>query len=122
MNFDLNYFIKQQGLRGCGLAVRSLQESDVSIQQIVDYLGPRFDKNGWKILPPQVTPDVQLGITNLYRRVFKRGNILTNTISLEFARGIVVEANDKKVNWAEYVVYVNSKRRSLEASRRNRSL
>ena len=122
MNFDLNYFTKRQGLQGCGLAVRSLQESDVSIQQIVDYLGSRFDKNGWKILPPRVTLDVQLGITNLYRRVFRRDNILNDIISLEFARGIAAEANDKKVNWTEYAVYVNSKRRSLEASRRNRSL
>ena len=112
----------RQGLQGSGLAVRALQENDVSTQQIINYLGPRFDKNGWKILPPQVTPEVQFSITDLYRRVFRRGNILNDTISLEFARGIVAEANDKKVNWAEYVFYVNSKRRSLEASRRIRSL
>ena len=47
---------------------------------------------------------------------------MNDTISLEFARGIVAEANDKKVNWAEYAFYVNSKRRSLEASHRIRSL
>ena len=111
-----------QGLRGSGLAVRALQESDVSTQQIIDYLGPRFDKNGWKILPPRVTPEVQFGITDLYRCIFRRGNILNDTISLEFARGIVAEANDKKVNWAEYAFHVNSKRWSLEAFRRIRSL
>ena len=88
----------------------------------MDYLGPRFDKNGWKILPPRVIPEVQLSITNLYRRMFRRGNILNDTISLEFARGIVAEANDKKVNWVGYDVYVNSKRQNLEASHRNRLL
>ena len=88
----------------------------------MDYLGPRFDKKGWKILPPRVTLEVQLSITNLYRRMFRRGNIFNDTISLEFARGILAEANDKKVNSAGYVVYVNSKRQNLEASHRNRSL
>ena len=102
--------------------MRGLQESDIPTQQIVDYLGPRFHKNGWKILPLRVTSEVQVSITDLYRRVFRRGNIVNDTISLEFARGIVVEANDKKVNWVEYAVYVNSKRCILEASRRNRSL
>jgi len=82
------------------LAVRGLQESDVSIQQIVDYLGPRFDKNGWKILSSRVTPEVKLGIINLYRRFFRRGTILNDTTSLEFARGVVAEANAKKINWA----------------------
>ena len=102
--------------------MRGLQESDIPTQQIVDYLGPRFNKNGWKILPLRLTSEVQVSIIDLYRRVFRRGNIVNDTISLEFARGIVAEVNDKKVNWVEYAVYVNSKRRTLEASRRNRSL
>ena len=47
---------------------------------------------------------------------------MNDTISLEFARGIVVDVNDKKINWVEYAVYVNSKRLKLELNHRNRLL
>ena len=47
---------------------------------------------------------------------------MNDTISLEFARGIVAKVNDKKINWTEYAVYVDSKRLKLELNRKNRSL
>jgi len=59
MIYDLNYFTKRKACEGLGLSLIGLQRSDVSIQQIFDYLGDKFHNNGWKILPPQVTVKVQ---------------------------------------------------------------
>ena len=46
---DHNYFINVQGLRGEGREVKSLQEGDVSHEEICEIFGSRKDKNGWKV-------------------------------------------------------------------------
>ena len=43
---DLHYFINVQGLRGEGREVKSLQEGDISNDEICEIFGPREDKNG----------------------------------------------------------------------------
>jgi hypothetical protein len=107
-------------LRGTGRAVKSLGDSDVSLQDISAVLGPRFDKNGWHY-KLHTTPNVQRLVRDLYQRVFRRANVLNDTISLEFAHAVVVEAKDIKVNWTEYAVSVEKKQIALQRSRRARN-
>lgn len=118
--YNLHFFVNRQGLRGKGRPVKSLQDNDVSLQEIEDVLGPRFDKNGWKITR-NVSPEVQRQIKDLYRRVFRRESVLNDTISLEFARGVVAEIKEIQVNWAAYAVAAYNKRRSLQDTRRARA-
>lgn len=94
----------------------------VTIEEITQFLGTRFDKNGWKILPPRVTTESQRWIGDLYRRVFRKDiRSMNDTISLEFARGVVAESKKIKVNWAAYAVAASSKRRNLILTRKARS-
>ena len=94
----------------------------VSVEEITQFLGTRFDKNGWKILPPRVTAETQLWISDLYRRVFRKDiRSMNDTISLEFARGVIAESKKIKVNWAAYAVAASSKRRNLIQTRKARS-
>jgi hypothetical protein len=116
----LQYFVERQGLRGTSRGVKSLGDYDVLLQEITAVLGPRFDKNGW-YYKLHTTPNVQRLVRDLYQRVFRRVNVLNDTISLEFARAVVAEAKDIKVNWAEYAVSVEKKRIGLQRSRRARN-
>lgn len=94
----------------------------VTVEEITQFLGTHFDKNGWKILPPRVTTETQLWISDLYRRVFRKDiRSMNDTISLEFARGVVAESKKIKVNWAAYAVSASSKQRNLILTRRARS-
>ena len=82
----------------------------VFVEKIMQFLGTWFDKNGLKILPPCVTSETQLWISDLYRLVFRNDICSMNdTISLEFARDVIAESKKIKVNWAAYAVAASSK-------------
>ncbi len=82
----------QQGLRGFGRDIKSLGEKDASKEQICSLLGPKFDKNDWKFRL-HTTLELQEVIVNLYMCVYEKEKVLNNTITLEFARGLITENN-----------------------------
>ena len=110
---DLQYFIKVQGLRGEGREVKSLQEGDVSTDEICEIFGPRKDKNGWKV-NEKPNREFQETVLNLYSRVTLRDQVLNDQLTLEWARAIVAENKGIAVNWASFAMHLHKKRVSLE--------
>jgi hypothetical protein len=87
----------QQGLRGFGCDIKSLGEKDALKEHICSLLGPKFDKNGWK-LRLHTPIKLQEMIVNLYMHVYEKEKVLNDTITLEFARILVVENNGVSLN------------------------
>jgi hypothetical protein len=87
----------QEGLRGFGHDIKSLGDKDALKEHICSLLGPKFDKNGWKF-KLHITLELQEMIVNLYTHVYEKEKVLNDTITLEFARGLVVENNGVSLN------------------------
>ena len=118
---DLHYFINVQGLRGEGREVKSLQEGDVSNEEICEIFGPRKDKNGWKV-NEKPSREFQESVVNLYSRVTLRDQVLNDQLTLEWARAIVAENKGIPVNWASFAVHLHKKRVSLENVKKAKKL
>ena len=118
---DLHYFINIQGLRGEGREVKSLQEGDVSIEEICEIFGPRKDKNGWKV-NEKSSREFQESVLNLYSRVTLREQVLNDQLTLEWARAIVAENKGIPVNWASFAVHLHKRRVSLENVKKAKKL
>ena len=118
---DHNYFINVQGLRGEGREVKSLQEGDVSNEEICEIFGPRKDKNGWKV-NEKPSREFQESVANLYSRVTLRDQVLNDQLTLEWARAIVAENKGIPVNWASFAVHLHKKRVSLENVKKAKKL
>jgi hypothetical protein len=56
-------------------------------------------------------------IVNLYTHVYEKEKVLNDTITLEFAMGLVVENNGVSLNWATYVLVAHEKWVSLQVGR-----
>ena len=100
---DLQYFIKIQGLRGEGREVKSLQEGDVSTDEICEIFGHRKDKNGWKV-NEKPSKEFQESVLNLYSRVTLRDQVLNDQLTLEWAKAIVAENKGIPVNWGSVIL------------------
>jgi hypothetical protein len=100
----------QQGLRGFGHDIKSLGDKDTLEEHICNLLGPKFDKNGWKFRF-HTTLELQEVIMNLYMHVYEKEKVLNqgDTITLEYARGLVVENNGVSSNWPIYVFDAHKK-------------
>jgi hypothetical protein len=118
---DLHYFINVQGLRGEGREVKSLQEGDVSNEEICEIFGPRKDKNGWKV-NEKPSREFQESVVNLYSRVTLRDQVLNDQLTLEWARAIAAENKGIPVNWASFAVHLHKKRVSLENVKKAKKL
>ena len=118
---DLHYFINIQGLRGEGREVKSLQEGDISTEEICGIFGPRKDKNGWKV-NEKPSREFQESVLNLYSRVTLRDQVLNDQLTLEWARAIVAENKGIPVNWASFAVHLHKKRVSLENVKKAKKL
>jgi hypothetical protein len=118
---DLHYFINVQGLRGEGREVKSLQEGDVSNDEICEIFGPRKDKNGWKV-NEKPNREFQESVVNLYSRVTLTDQVLNDQLTLEWARAIVAENKGIPVNWASFAVHLHKKRVTLENVKKAKKL
>jgi hypothetical protein len=63
--------VLQQGLHGIGHDIKTLGEVDISKDEICKFLGPKFDKNGWKF-KLHIDSEVQEVIVDLYTRVYEK--------------------------------------------------
>jgi hypothetical protein len=54
---------------------------------------------------------------NLYTCVYEKEKVLNNTITLEFARGLVAEKNGVSLNWVAYALVAHEKRVSLQVGK-----
>jgi hypothetical protein len=97
----------QQGLKGFGHDIKSLRK-DMLEEHICNLLGPKFDQNGWKFRL-HTTLELQEVIVNLYMCVYEKEEVLNDTITLEFARGLVVENNGMSLNWVAYALTTHKK-------------
>ena len=100
--------------------MKSLGDSEASLEEIAAVFGSRYDKNGWHYRLHS-TPDMQSFVQDLYKRVFRKENVLNNTIFLEFARVVVAESKGIHVNWAAYAILSEKKHAALERSRKARN-
>jgi hypothetical protein len=64
--------------------VKSLGDSEATLEEVAGVFGPRYNKNGW-YYRLQTTPEIQSFVRDLYQCVFRRKNVLDDTLSLEFA-------------------------------------
>ncbi len=94
---------------------------DVSQEDICALFGPRFDKNKWKY-KSQTIVEFQGIIKSLYNCVFRKSHVLNETLSLEFAHGVVAENKWIEVNWATYTYLVYKKQQTLEKSRKTKKI
>ncbi len=74
--------------------------------------GPKSSKNGWRFdyrLTPQAARDVE----ELYCRVTSKNKITNNEITLQFARGLLLEGKGVQVNWAAFAAHLHSHREKV---------
>jgi hypothetical protein len=117
--FDLYYFIDAQGLRSINKYLKNVTNTVVFQEDICALFGPRFDKNGWKY-KLQITVEFQGIIKSLYTCVFRKSHVFNETLSLEFAHGVVAENKRIEVNWATYAYLVYKRQQTLEKSRKEK--
>ena len=106
------WFEATRGLRNQGADVLRLTERDVSKEELAQSFGPKSSKNGWRFdyrLTPQAARDVE----ELYCRVTSKNKITNNEITLQFARGLLLEGKGVQVNWAAFAAHLHSHREKV---------
>jgi len=85
-----------------------LQKGDVSNDEICEIIGPRKDKNGWKV-NERPNREFQEVVVKLYSRVILRDQVLNDQSTLEWAWAIVAENKGVLMNWALWAVHQHKK-------------
>lgn len=116
----MQYFVEHQGLIRTGWDIKTIVKVYVSKAKVCKVLGPKFDKNGWKFkfhTNKIIELQIQDLIIDLYTRVYEKRNFLNDTITLEFARALIVQNNGAHLNWATYALATHEKKVSLQLIR-----
>ena len=88
----------------CGdVDVTSLTEIDVSHKEICAFFSPKIGKNGSKYASYTILEAVQT-ILSLYRRVYQMAKIPNDGILLQFVKGLLLHAMERKVDWDGFAV------------------
>ena len=85
-----------------GLIVDDIKD-EVPESVVSKYFGPKSSKSGWKY-HKYTTPTEATAILELWRRVFDSDLMPNKEITLQFARGLIMQSSKKAVNWAEFAV------------------
>ena len=104
-----HWFEATRGLRNTGLDVLRLSTRDVSKEELTQAFGPKSSKNGWRY-DYRLTPDAAREVEELYCRVTSKKKITNNELTLQFARGLLLEGKGVEVNWAAFAAHLHSHR------------
>ena len=84
-----------------------VSKRDVSKEELAHAFGPKSSKNGWRCDHP-LTSEAAREIEELYCRVTSRNKITNNELTLQFARGLLLEKRGVEVNWAAFAAHIHS--------------
>lgn len=87
-------------LPSSGAIVDDIRE--ISESEVCKYFGPKASKSGWKYAK-HTTPEEASAIYNLWTRVYDDKCVPNKEITLQFARGLILQQTEL-VNWAEFAV------------------
>jgi hypothetical protein len=80
------------------------------------YFGPKASKSGWKYAK-HTTAEEASAIYDLWTRVYDDLHVPNKEISLQFARGLILQQT-QPVNWAEFAVRRQRYREALKSQKR----
>ena len=106
------WFETTRGLRNNGLDVLSLSNRDVSKDELAHAFGPKSSKNGWRY-DHRLTSEAAREVEELYCRVTSKNKITNNELTLQFARGLLLEGKGVEVNWAAFAAHLHSHREKV---------
>ena len=106
------WFETTRGLRNQGLDVLKLSTRDVSKEELTHAFGPKSSKNGWRY-DHRLTSEAARDVEELYCRVTSKTKITNNELTLQFARGLLLEGRGVEVNWAAFAAHLHSHREKV---------
>ena len=106
------WFEATRGLHNDGLDVLKLSKRDDSKEELAQAFGPKSSKNGWRY-DYRLTPGAAREVEELYCRVTSKNKITNNEITLQFARGLLLEGKGVQVNWAAFAAHLHSHREKV---------
>jgi hypothetical protein len=86
--------------------VLRLSKRDVSNEELAQASGPKSSKNGWRY-DYHLTPEAAREVEELYCRVTSKNKITNNDITLQFARGLLLEGRGVQVNWSTFASHLH---------------
>lgn len=113
---DARWFHEHMQLPCGSVDVLSLTEVDVSVKEVCAFFGPRSRKNGWKFAS-YTTPQVAQSILSLYRRVYRATKIPNGEITLQFARGLVLQSRGSLINWLAFEAALEARRARVKVTK-----
>ena len=106
------WFETTRGMRNNGVDVLSLSNRDVSKDELAHAFGPKSSKNGWRY-DHRLTSEAAREVEELYCRVTSKNKITNNELTLQFARGLLLEGKGVEVNWAAFAAHLHSHREKV---------
>ena len=106
------WFEATRGMRNNGLDVLGLSKRDVNNEELAQAFGPKSSKNGWRY-DYRLAPEAAREVEELYCRVTSKKKITNNEITLQFARGLLLEGRGVLVNWAGFAAHLHSHREKV---------
>ena len=106
------WFEATRGLRNQGADVLRLSKRDVSKEELGEAFGPKSSKNGWRY-DYRLSPEAAREVEELYCRVTSKNKITNNEITLQFARGLLLEGKGVQVNWAAFAAHLHHHREKV---------
>ena len=107
-----HWFEATRGLRNVGLDVLRISQKDVSKEELAQAFGPKSSKNGWRY-DYRLTAEAAREVEELYCRVTSKKKITNNELTLQFARGLLLENRGVEVNWAAFAAHLHSHREKV---------
>ena len=106
------WFEATRVLRNNGLDVSKLSTRDVSKEELAEAFGPKSNKNRSRY-DYRLTSKAARGVEELYCRVTSKSKITNNELTLQFARGLLLEGKGVEVNWAAFAAHLHSHREKV---------
>ena len=103
-------------LPSSGAIVDDIRE-EIPESTVSAYFGPKASKSGWKYAK-HTSPEVASAIYDLWTRVYDDVSIPNKEITLQFARGVILEQT-QPVNWAEFALGRYRYRQALRVSKKS---
>jgi hypothetical protein len=106
-----------------GFLVEDITDAQVPESLVCQYFGKKSSKSGWKFQKHTSAEDAT-SIYQLWRRVFDSHFMPNKEITLQFARGLIMQSQGEEINWAEFAVsrqkYRESMRQTKEQNKKSK--
>jgi hypothetical protein len=96
--FNVAWFVEHSSLCNDSEDVLSLTSANVSIKDINNFFGPKFNKNDWKYGNHPYAKIVKL-VEKTYFFVIGKNKVCNKQLKVSIAKAIVVKSKGKHVNW-----------------------